>query len=591
MKMSFSVLKTKVVEQITISPHGAQYCLNIVTVASDSQFITMTYIPSTKSGVPVPYVPPTKTGVPVLDDVLQGGFPAKRAMLVTGGPGTGKTTFAMQFLDAGLSRGERCLFVSTEQTPAELRDSFAPYQFDIDNDNLAVATLHATPGQTLEAPGQTLTLATLDDGVTPDEAAPSFGDYRNPFTAENVSEFLKGFAPADRVVFDSISGLAVMTDNERTYKRTILDVIRVLTDTLGATTVLTAESGSFNSSDVSESLHYCTHGVIELTREMVEGDYHRFLQVKKMRGVEHDTRRFEMEFDAHGIHLLPRSRTPPMLSTDRQMLGTGITGLDTLCGGGLVQGGTVLLEHDGRAYVDAIIANVITQAIREGEAIVLVPPSGLTPAHLDNLIAERVGTVRQLLADNQLFVLDLTESWRGLGENVYSISDTEQRIRTLIGDPKPLLGWKMKRIFGQMNERRGAQSALAVVFTEALLQEFDPEDVRQMYYWARKTLFVPEDTVMFVQNPAVMDGKLAASFVYDSQQMLRTWMHDAGLQYIKLEKSPTGHLASTSLVEHVDYPPYVRIQRPAGAKTVVARTPKRFANHRTTYDHIAYPVQ
>lgn len=514
---------------------------------------------------------PRRTGIPVLDDCLQGGFPDKRAVLVTGGPGTGKTTLAMQFLQAGLGNGERCLFVSTEQTADELRDSFAPYPFNIDSENLSVATLHATPGVTLDSESQVLTLATLGDSQTPECEVPTFGRYRTPFTAPKVAEFLERFAPADRVVFDSISGLAVMTENERTYKRIVLDIIRVLADTLGATALLTAENASFDGqSSASESLHYCTHGVVELSRETVEGDYHRFLQIKKMRGVEHDTRRYEMEFDSDGIHLLPRSRTPPMLRADHQTLGTGIAGLDTLCGGGLVRGGTVLLEHDGRAYVDAVIANVITQAVREGEAIVLVPPTSLTPSHLDDLIAERIGTVRQLLADDQLFVLDLTESWRDLGENVFTITDNEQRLRTLIGMPKPLLAWKMKSIFGKMNERRGDQSALAVVFTEALLQEFDPSEVRQTYYWARKTLFVPEDTLLFVQNPGVMEGNLAEFFVYDSQQMLRTWMHHAGLQYVKLEKSPTGHLASTSLVEHVDYPPYVRVQRPVGSSPPLA---------------------
>ena len=38
------------------------------------------------------------TGVKGLDEVLQGGLPKGRTILVVGSPGSGKTTFAVQFL-------------------------------------------------------------------------------------------------------------------------------------------------------------------------------------------------------------------------------------------------------------------------------------------------------------------------------------------------------------------------------------------------------------------------------------------------------------------------------------------------------------
>ena len=496
-------------------------------------------------------------------------------MLVTGGPGTGKSTLAMQYVQAGLRRGERCLYVSTEQTPNELRDSFAPYDFDIEHERLSVATIHATPGRTIEDDEEMLTLDTLTDGTLEadgvgelDAARLEFGEFNAPFSARFVAEFLEQYAPRSRVVFDSVSGLAAVADDRQEYRRFVLDLVRLFTDEFGATTLFVAENTDTPGDDIvgtGDMLQFNTHGVIQLWRELVEGDFHRFVQVTKMRGVDHATKPFEVEFDHDGVHAHPVSRTPSGVFDDHEFVSTGVTGLDRLCGDGVIKGGTALLEHDGRANVDALVANIITETIRSDEAVVLLPPSNLQPQRLDRMIGERVGSVTDLLADDRLFVLDLAGSWQEMGPNVFGIQEHEQTLRRLFGGLKSLVAWKMRNIFETMNERRGDREAVAVVFTEAMLHEFDPSEVRQLYYWAKKNLFVSDDTVVFVQNPAVMQETLAEFFVYDAEQMLRTWMHDTGLQYIKLEKSPVGHLGSTQLVEHVDYPPYVRVQRPHGA--------------------------
>lgn len=89
--------------------------------------------------------PQASTGDAVLDRMLNGGIPRNRTVLIAGAPGTGKTTLGMQFLQAGLEAGERCLFISTEQTRDDLRESFAGYDFDLDHEELAITSLHASP--------------------------------------------------------------------------------------------------------------------------------------------------------------------------------------------------------------------------------------------------------------------------------------------------------------------------------------------------------------------------------------------------------------------------------------------------------------
>ncbi len=59
-------------------------------------------------------------GIAGLDDILRGGFPEHCLSLVSGSPGAGKTTLAMQFLLAGAQRGERCLYVTLSETQSEI---------------------------------------------------------------------------------------------------------------------------------------------------------------------------------------------------------------------------------------------------------------------------------------------------------------------------------------------------------------------------------------------------------------------------------------------------------------------------------------
>ena len=65
-----------------------------------------------------------RTGIPGLDEILYGGIPERNIVLVSGGPGTGKSIMGMQFLYHGLVNDESGVFVALEEHPAAVRRSF-----------------------------------------------------------------------------------------------------------------------------------------------------------------------------------------------------------------------------------------------------------------------------------------------------------------------------------------------------------------------------------------------------------------------------------------------------------------------------------
>lgn len=468
----------------------------------------------------------------------------------------------MQFLQSGLDDDERCLFVSTEQTPEEIRFSFAPFGFEIDHENLIITSVHATPGRTLEeGEDETLTLSTLEG----DELIGS--GYSAPFREQYIERYLKEFGPVDRVVFDSISGLSVLSGDSDMFRRAVLDLVRLFSDEFNATSLFIAEGQDdtvHTGRREANALQFSTHGVVRLGRKFIDGDPHRFLRVVKMRGIDHDTREFEVEFTSGGVRVASTNQTQSAPFLDHEFLDTGIEGLNWICGGGLIRGETALLEHDGRADINVFVMNVIASTLRNDEAVVLLPSANLGPERLDGMLSQHIDDTQQLLEEDRLFILDLTGLWDGDRYNVFSPPRrSEGFLNSILHSITPIRERMVKRMFQRMDERRGDRSATTVVYTESMLPQFDPLEIRQLTYWGKETILGSDELVLFVHNPDTMDEKLAEFYVYDAGQMLRTWRDDVGLQYLKLEKAPTGSMGSAHLVENIGHPPYVQVQHPA----------------------------
>jgi circadian clock protein KaiC len=493
---------------------------------------------------------PRSTGDETLNRMLDGGYPADRATLLTGGPGTGKSTLSMQFLQAGLDAGEDCLFVSTEQTAAELRDSFADFDFALDHDRLDFASVHAAPGRTFEADEDVLTLQRLHDD--PDADFGGFEDgFDTPFTTDYIQEYLTRFGSQDRIVFDSVTGLSAVSETAETFRRSVLDLIRFLTDELGATVLLTAEAADGGHGDAASDgpathlLRFTTHGVIELERRPVNGDPHRFLTIRKMRGVDFDRRTVEVEFVDAGLRTAPARRSQPPALKGHRHRSVGIDGLDALTGGGLIRGAGVLLTHDGRANLSALLSTLLDHALSADESVTLLPTNDLRETRTRRLLAGHGWDLDDLLADGRLTVVDLIGAWDDERPNVHTPTPSADAVTDLL-----------------VGSADGDADRFTLISADPLVHTLGETDARQVRYTTEAELTGGSNGLVHVINPNVVGDRIVEFYRDVAEQVLETWMPSDGLQYVSLQKSPCGFVGTTSLVEYVDDPPYLRVQDP-----------------------------
>ena len=94
----------------------------------------LSVIPITSAGLDHPgTAEKVSTGVPTLDEMFAGGgYTRGSTVLISGTAGTGKTSLAVAFAAERCKRGERCLYVSYEESPGQLVQNMRSVGFDLE---------------------------------------------------------------------------------------------------------------------------------------------------------------------------------------------------------------------------------------------------------------------------------------------------------------------------------------------------------------------------------------------------------------------------------------------------------------------------
>ena len=140
------------------------------------------------------------SGISGLDEILRGGLPASNLYIVQGAPGSGKTTAALQFLRAGVARGERCIYVSLSQTRAELESIALSHGWTLDG--IRVEELSASDSIN-RAADQTIFQTT---------------ELRLDETRKTIESAIEDHKPS-RLVYDSLLEIRLITGDSPRFRR------------------------------------------------------------------------------------------------------------------------------------------------------------------------------------------------------------------------------------------------------------------------------------------------------------------------------------------------------------------------------------
>ena len=202
------------------------------------------------------------SGIYGLDRLIEGGFRDKTANVIVGSSGTGKTTFAIQFIMYGIENGEQGLYISLEEEPKQIMEEAALMGFDMEKYYEESLFFIHLKGENFKK--------------MINEQLPALVKARSDYLIKT------------RIVVDPITPVIWATD-DKLQQRELIGKLFYTVKKLGVV-VSTVEEHARPGETIGEDVLtpvYLSDGVIHLDYYPVGGAFNRTLQILKMRGTKH----------------------------------------------------------------------------------------------------------------------------------------------------------------------------------------------------------------------------------------------------------------------------------------------------------------
>jgi circadian clock protein KaiC len=298
----------------------------------------------------------SSSGILGFDQITRGGLPQGRTTLLVGGPGSGKTIFAAQFLVHGARVcNEPGIFVAFEESPKRIVTNFEGFGWD-----LASLQKHK--------------LFFLDARPMPNLVQSGNFDISGMLASLEVKAKKMG---ARRIVFDAIDVLLALLPNQAAIRLEMHRLHEWLMDHK-LTGLITAKVGEDDTRDAGlQALSFMQFMVdcsIILNHRVDLGVSQRNLRVQKYRGSSHSEDETPFVISKTGFNVaISRALGHAEKRVTGERVSSGVKRLDTMLGGGgYFRGASVLITGLPGTAKTTLAGAFAEAACRRGERTMFV---------------------------------------------------------------------------------------------------------------------------------------------------------------------------------------------------------------------------
>jgi circadian clock protein KaiC len=266
------------------------------------------------------------TGIAGFDEITGGGLPRGRTTLIVGGPGSGKTILALQFLVHGAKAcKEPGIFVAFEETSQRIVGNAASFSWKL-------AELRRQK------------LFFLDAQPTPELVQSGNFDLGGMLAMLEAKTAEMG---ARRIVFDALDIVLALLPDTAAKRREVYRLHEWLL-ARGLTGLITAKAGGDEASSIDQGefgfMQFMVDCAVILNHSVEVGVSQRNLRVQKYRGSSFDENESPFLIGASGVEVAAAPRLGnARLKVSSERVSSGVARLDTMLGGGYYRGASVLI--------------------------------------------------------------------------------------------------------------------------------------------------------------------------------------------------------------------------------------------------------
>ncbi len=326
-----------------------------------------------------------------------GGLPVGRTTLIEGGPGSGKTVFALQSLVNGaVGQGEPGIFVAFEESAPQLvanAESFGWALPSIGADRLFL--IDAQPDPNLIPSG-------------------SF-DFGGLLAALGAKADAMG---ARRIVFDAIDIVLALMNDPASIRREMYRLHNWLLKrdmTAMITSKQTEDAMPASALPPLDFLQFMVDCSVRLSHDIVDGVSQRAIRVRKYRGSGFEPNPTPIVIGSNGIDVAYTDPTAPRRApVSAERIQSGVPGLDTMLGGGYFRGASVLITGAPGTAKTTLCGAFAEAACRRGENTLFVSFDSDVQEIIRNLVS--VGIDLKSPVDAGLLRLETMRALEGNAE-------------------------------------------------------------------------------------------------------------------------------------------------------------------------------